>query len=82
MSGCETAVEYVYQYIDDELTMTRKARIRWHLRRCGTCVDAFEFEKKLKVRVATAGRSEPSPEFLAQIRQIVEQEQNANPAEH
>lgn len=75
MSGCETAVEYVYQYIDDEITVTRRARIKWHLRRCPSCVGAYEFEKQLKQRVAAAGKAQPSPEFLAQIREIVEQAQ-------
>ena len=74
MSGCDNAVEYVYQYIDDELTVTRRTRIRWHLKRCTTCIGAFEFEQKLKARVAEAGKTQPSPEFLATIRQIVNQE--------
>lgn len=80
MSGCDNAVEYVYQFIDDELTVTRRARVRWHLKRCGSCVDAFEFERQLKVRIAKAGKAEPPAEFLAQIREIVEQERNADPA--
>ena len=47
MSGCEHAVEYVYQYIDEELTYTRRTRISMHLRRCGHCCDAFDFERSL-----------------------------------
>ncbi len=74
MSGCDNAVEYVYQYIDDELTMTRRARIRLHLRRCGSCVGSYEFEQQLKARIAQAGRQQPSPEFLQAIRRIVDEE--------
>ncbi len=74
MSGCHNAVEYVYQYIDDELTVTRRARIRLHLKRCGSCIGAYEFEQQLKARVALAGKAQPSEEFLATIRQIVEDE--------
>ncbi|MEZ5176317.1 MAG: zf-HC2 domain-containing protein [Acidimicrobiia bacterium] len=74
MSGCENAVEYVYQYIDGELTVSRKARIRWHLRRCNHCDDAFEFEQELKARIAAAGKQQPSEEFLAALRAIIEEE--------
>jgi mycothiol system anti-sigma-R factor len=77
MNGCHNAVEYVYQYIDDELTVTRRTRIRWHLKRCGNCVGAYEFEQKLKARVAAAGRAQPSEEFLATIRAIVNEERNS-----
>lgn len=80
MSGCHNAVEYVYQYIDDELTVTRRTRIRWHLRRCGSCIGAYEFEQKLKARVAAAGKVQPSEEFLAMIRNIVNDERG-NPSE-
>ena len=74
MNGCDNAVEYVYQYIDDELTLTRKARIRWHLRRCGHCVDAYTFETQLKARIKQAGGSEPPQELFDTLRGIIEQE--------
>lgn len=74
MSGCENAVEYIYQYIDDELTMTRRARIRWHLHRCGPCINAFSFESELKARVADAGRQAPSEQFLATLRILIAEE--------
>ncbi len=74
MSGCENAVEYVYQYIDGEITMTRRARIRWHLRRCGDCIDAYSFESQLKTRVAEAGREAPSEEFLKTLRILIDEE--------
>ncbi len=76
MNGCDNAVEYVYQYIDDELTMTRRARVRWHLRRCGHCVDAYEFETQLKARIKIAGREEPSADFFSSLRSIIEKERS------
>ncbi|MDK1018160.1 MAG: zf-HC2 domain-containing protein [Actinomycetota bacterium] len=74
MSGCESAVEYVYQYIDDELTYTRRERIKWHLRRCGHCMSAFEFEELLKAKIAEAGKSEPPAELFDTLRALIEQE--------
>ncbi|MDA2978248.1 MAG: zf-HC2 domain-containing protein [Actinomycetota bacterium] len=77
MNGCENAVEYVYQYIDDELTLTRKARVRWHLRRCGHCVDAFQFETQLKARIKMAGKEEPPADFFTSLRLMIEAERGA-----
>lgn len=74
MSGCEHAVEYVYQYLDAELTMTRKARISIHLKMCGKCNDAFEFERLLKDRIAAGGKTEPPPELFDDLRALLHQE--------
>jgi mycothiol system anti-sigma-R factor len=75
MNGCEHAVEYVYQYLDEELTVTRRARISIHLRRCGDCCNAFDFEKQLKAKIAAGGKSEPPPELFDHLRALLHQEQ-------
>jgi mycothiol system anti-sigma-R factor len=76
MSGCDNAVEYVYQYLDDELTVTRRTRISWHLRRCGNCTDAYQFETSLKKKIADGGRIEPPEELFDTLRALIEQERN------
>jgi len=76
MSGCDEAVEYVYQYLDDELTTTRKARIKWHLKRCGHCMDAYTFETQLKEKIASSGKTEPPPELFSSLRALLQQERN------
>ncbi len=76
MSGCDNAVDYVYQYLDDELTVTRKARIKWHLRRCGHCMSAYEFETSLKSKISESGKTEPPPELFDTLRALIEQERN------
>lgn len=76
MSGCEHAVEYVYQYLDDEITATRKARIKWHLKRCGNCMSAFQFEMSLKEKIADGGKTEPPGELFDTLRALIQQEQN------
>ncbi len=75
-SGCDHAVEYVYQYIDEELTFTRRARISVHLRRCPPCYDAFRFEKALKTRIARGGKTEPPTELFDQLRALLDQERH------
>lgn len=74
MSGCEHAVEYAYQYLDAELTMTRRARIAIHLKRCTMCGDAYEFERRLKARIAASGKSEPPAELFDHLRALIEHE--------
>ena len=76
MSGCEHAVEYVYHYIDDELTMTRRARITMHLKRCGHCFDAYEFERSLKAKIAAGGKTEPPEELFEHLRALIQQERD------
>jgi len=76
MSGCDNAVDYVYQYLDDELTVTRKARIKWHLKRCGHCMNAYEFETSLKSKISESGKTEPPPELFDTLRALIEQERN------
>lgn len=73
-SGCDHAVEYVYHYIDQEITWSRQARIRWHLRKCTSCCDAFDFELKLKSIIKERGRDEPPPELFDHLRALIQQE--------
>jgi anti-sigma factor (TIGR02949 family) len=75
MSACDRAIEYIYEYIDDELTVTHRTRIQWHLKRCVSCMDAFTFETQLKKRIATGGRTEPSEELFDTLRALIQQEQ-------
>ena len=75
MSGCDHTVEYVYQYLDDEISLYRRSRIRMHLRYCSNCTDAYEFEHKLKGVIRDRGRSDPPPELFDTLRALIEEEQ-------
>jgi mycothiol system anti-sigma-R factor len=77
--ACQHAIEYVYQYIDEELTTVRKARIRRHLRKCDMCSPAFDFEKRLKALIREKGREEPPPELFEHLRALIREEE-AGPA--
>ena len=74
MSACDRAIEYIYQYIDDEMTVTRRTRVEWHLKRCASCMDAFTFETQLKERISIAGKIEPSEELFDTLRALIQQE--------
>lgn len=72
--ACDHAVEYVYFYLDDEMTSFRRARISWHLRRCHDCCGAFEFEKKLKAVIRDRGREQPPQELFDGLRALIDRE--------
>ncbi len=70
---CDHAVDYLYQYIDQELTWSSRLRIRWHLQRCGRCMDAYQFEISLKARIKECGNDEPPQELFDRIRALIEE---------
>ena len=81
MSGCDSAVEYMYQFLDEELTWARKTRVKWHLKRCENCCGAFDFEGRLKQMVRERGRDEPPPELFDRLRALLHEEGTLNPDE-
>jgi len=79
--SCDHAVEYLYQYIDQELTYLQASRVRFHLRRCPPCFDAYEFEAKLKRVIRERGRTEPPAELFEAIRALIRLEREASGGE-
>ena len=77
--GCEHAVEFAYQYLDQELTWLRRARIRWHLRKCISCDGAYTFETRLQTVIRERGRDEPPAELIERLRALI-QEDGPDPA--
>ena len=76
MNGCDNAIEYMYQYIDEELTPARRARIKVHLRRCDQCPDAFDFEQQLKAKIHDAGKTPPPSELFKHLRDLIAEERS------
>jgi mycothiol system anti-sigma-R factor len=77
--GCDHAVEYVYQYIDEELTWIHTARIRWHLKKCVACCGAFGFETRLKTVIRERGVDAPPPELMDRLRALIQEEGSGPP---
>ncbi len=73
-SGCDHAIEYIYQYLDDETSLSHSLRIRLHLRRCSSCMNAYEFETKLKEVIHGRGHTEPPPELFDKLRTMIQEE--------
>ena len=80
-NACDHAIEYIYQYLDGELTATRTARIKWHLRKCDQCGGAFDFETRLKMMIHEKGRDQPPPELFDRLRTLIREEDVRPPSE-
>ena len=63
VADCNEAVARLYNYLDGELTLERRAVIQRHLDECHNCIEAFEFEAELKVAISRGCR-ETVPESL------------------
>jgi len=78
-SACHHATEQIYFYLDGEMTYLRRLRIRWHLRRCGHCVSAYDFEERVKEMVRVKCRTEPSAELIQRLRTLIREEAGDDP---
>jgi len=72
--SCDHAVEQIYFYVDGEMSAFRRMRIRWHLRRCGGCCDAYDFEERVKQMVRNKSRTEPSAELIQRLHTLIREE--------
>jgi len=70
---CTDAVHVLYQFLDGELTETRRLEIQTHLRACLPCWEAFDFEAELKLFIGKRCQ-ETAPDALRErvIRSIAE----------
>ena len=73
-SGCDHAIGYIYQYLDDEISFVHSSRIKLHLRWCSSCMNTYEFEAKLKDVIRERGHTEPPPELFETLRNLIERE--------
>ena len=78
-TACHHATEQIYFYIDGEMSYVRRLRIRWHLRRCGHCCGAFDFEERVKEMVRTKSQTEPSAELIQRLRTLIREEAGDDP---
>ena len=79
--ACDHALEYMYQYLDEELTISRTARIKWHLRKCDACPGAYDFETRLKMMIRDKGRDELPAELFDRLRTLIRDEDAGPPLE-
>ncbi|GMQ85419.1 MAG: hypothetical protein BMS9Abin07_0985 [Acidimicrobiia bacterium] len=77
-TSCEHALEYVYAYLDEEISFFNQTRVSTHLKSCASCTSAFEFERRLKVLIRERGRTEPPPELFDALRALIQEERQGD----
>ena len=65
---CAEAHRQVYEYLDGEISLYRRWKIRRHLRRCPPCQDGFDFETDLKSRIRDGCAEDIPRELLDRLR--------------
>lgn len=58
---CSRALRVLYQFLDGELTVERRANIEGHLEGCEHCFSAFDFEAELRMVVRSRLQTEVPP---------------------
>lgn len=62
---CRTAVQQLWDYLDQELTPERMDDVRGHLERCKSCLPHHDFARAFLAALAAAKESEArAPEAL------------------
>jgi mycothiol system anti-sigma-R factor len=64
---CERAIVEIYEYLDGELTVWKRAAIERHLDDCPPCAQGFTFEIELRQVIATKCRDQVPPELKRRI---------------
>ena len=63
-TDCSEVLAAVYQFLDGEITDSRKHVIREHLDECAPCLRQFGIEQEVKALVARCCGSDRAPEAL------------------
>jgi mycothiol system anti-sigma-R factor len=71
---CSDALIELYEYLDGELTASRRADIAQHLTACGECFEAFDFQAELKQVIAQKCRDEVPEALKARVAGLLEGE--------
>ena len=74
---CHDAITRIYPYLDGEITLYRRFRVRRHIRKCRDCGPAFSFEEQLKVVIRERCHEDPPPEFLDRLRAYLDGDRNS-----
>jgi mycothiol system anti-sigma-R factor len=64
MLDCDSVMRQLWDYLDGELTVDRKAAIRTHLELCRRCHPQYEFEQSFLDAIAASGPAHSNPDRL------------------
>jgi anti-sigma factor (TIGR02949 family) len=61
---CRDALQRLYEYLDQDLTVADEAAVDQHLHVCEACRRRFRFEERLIDRIRKRGRADRAPTAL------------------
>jgi mycothiol system anti-sigma-R factor len=69
---CRETLQDLERFLDDELTVTVRAQIERHIRDCHPCAERTEFQRHLKLLIATkCGREQVPAELRDKILRLI-----------
>jgi mycothiol system anti-sigma-R factor len=66
-SGCQEALDHLYEVLDGECDETRGAAVRSHLAECGHCREQYDLESEVRSLVARACCTQAPDELRRRI---------------
>jgi mycothiol system anti-sigma-R factor len=70
---CNEAIHTLYEFLDGELTMGRKAEIQAHLEACLPCFQAYDFEASLRLMIGERCRDQAPPALQQRVADALRQ---------
>ena len=71
--NCREAIHTLYEFLDGELTVTRRTEIQMHLEACLPCFQAYDFEAELRLMVARKCRDNAPPALQQRVADALRQ---------
>jgi len=68
---CEEAIKRLMDYIDDYLKTNRKTELEKHLASCRSCMDRYEFQKKIKTKISSL-ENKPQSAITDNLRRLLD----------
>lgn len=68
---CQETIARLYTFLDGELTLARKEKIRQHLDECSPCLEAYEFESELRSMIASKSKDRCPDDLRAKVADIL-----------
>jgi mycothiol system anti-sigma-R factor len=74
-ANCGETIGRLYQFLDGELTVDRRAQIQRHLEECSPCFQAVGFERELRVVIASKCRDRVPEDLMKRIKAALQDEE-------
>jgi len=76
---CDRALIELYEFLDGELTVERRARIELHLNGCQHCFASFDFEQEFRMVVRSKLQAEMPAQLIDRITRMLAFEDDSGP---